>query len=104
MIPTSGWGFRWAIHPELTSSILAGTLCRFSARVAKLADALDSESSGRKVVQVQILSRAPLVTVLKPPQNFGAATRNSQKVRSALRETSAYKIRLNVPNITEVNL
>ena len=29
------------------------------ARVAKLADALDSGSSGRKVVQVQILSRAP---------------------------------------------
>ena len=29
------------------------------ARVAKLADALDSESSGRKAVQVQILSRAP---------------------------------------------
>ena len=29
------------------------------AEVAELADALDSGSSGRKVVQVQILSRAP---------------------------------------------
>ncbi len=28
------------------------------ARVAKLADALDSGSSGRKVVQVRVLSRA----------------------------------------------
>lgn len=34
-----------------------------AARVAELADALDSGSSPRKGVQVQLLSRAPLVRV-----------------------------------------
>ncbi len=33
-------------------------LFMLEARVAKLADALDSGSSGRKVVQVRVLSRA----------------------------------------------
>jgi hypothetical protein len=39
---------------------------RFAAAVAELADALDSGSSDRKVVEVQVLSAA-LVRVIAPP-------------------------------------
>jgi hypothetical protein len=35
--------------------------CRTSARVAELADALASGASDRKVVEVRVLSRAPIL-------------------------------------------
>src|SRR5438045_6141969 len=38
-----------------------------SARVAELADALDSGSSGRKAVEVRVLSRAPIPFTGLPP-------------------------------------
>ena len=43
------------------------------ARVAKLADALDLGSSGREAVEVQVLSRAPLIgrrAVHSPARSF----------------------------------
>jgi hypothetical protein len=42
----------------------------FFAQVAELADALDSGSSGRKVVEVRILSWAPQIIILRPFPDF----------------------------------
>ena len=41
------------------------------AQVAELADALDSGSSGRKVVEVRVLSRAPITSSILLPRVFG---------------------------------
>src|ERR1700686_996278 len=44
---------------SVAGSLRAGSTHRKSARVAELADALDSGSSSRKGVEVRVLSRAP---------------------------------------------
>ena len=59
-----------SVSSQPTRAVLAGALRLASplhAEVAELADALASGASGRKVVEVQILSSAPLDSPVVPP-------------------------------------
>src|ERR1700686_263464 len=52
---------------SVDASPRAGSTHRTSARVAELADALDSGSSSRKGVEVRVLSRAPTFFIAASP-------------------------------------